>query len=137
MHRFIAVCVTACYIKGVEIMAGNTALPLVLLAEQFAKLPGIGMKTAQRLAYYVMSMTDEEAKAFSDAIIHAHSTVKACSICQNLTDNDVCPVCSDDRRDQAQSALLKLLRMFQLLRELTNIRAFIMFCTGLFHLLTE
>ncbi|MGN0553901.1 MAG: recombination protein RecR, partial [Oscillospiraceae bacterium] len=49
----------------------KTALPLVLLAEQFAKLPGIGMKSAQRLAYHVMTMSDEEAQAFSDAIMNA------------------------------------------------------------------
>ena len=80
-------------------MANSTALPLVLLAEQFAKLPGIGMKTAQRLAYFVMSMSDEDAQAFADAIINAHSTVKECSICCNLTDSGVCPICSDDMRD--------------------------------------
>lgn len=80
-------------------MANNTALPLVLLAEQFAKLPGIGMKTAQRLAYFVMGMSDEDAQAFADAIINAHSTVKECSICCNLTDSGVCPICSDDMRD--------------------------------------
>lgn len=81
-------------------MANSTALPLVLLAEQFAKLPGIGMKTAQRLAYHVMSMSDDDAKAFADAIINAHSTVKECTICCNLTDGGVCPVCSDDLRDK-------------------------------------
>lgn len=81
------------------LVANSTALPLVLLAEQFAKLPGIGMKTAQRLAYFVMGMSDEEAKEFADAIINAHSTVKECSICCNLTDSGVCPICSDDLRD--------------------------------------
>ena len=80
-------------------MANSTALPLVLLAEQFAKLPGIGMKTAQRLAYFVMGMSDEDAQAFADAIINAHSTVKECRICCNLTDSGVCPICSDDMRD--------------------------------------
>lgn len=75
------------------------ALPLTLLAEQFAKLPGIGMKTAQRLAYFVMSMSDEEAKAFSEAIINAKRTVRACSVCQNLTDKEICPICSDPERD--------------------------------------
>lgn len=80
-------------------MANSTALPLVLLAEQFAKLPGIGMKTAQRLAYFVMGMSDEDAQAFADAIINAHSTVKECHICCNLTDSGVCPICSDDMRD--------------------------------------
>ena len=76
------------------------ALPLQLLAEQFAKLPGIGMKTAQRLAYFVMSYTDSEAKAFADAILHAHKTVHSCKICQNLTDREVCPICDDERRDK-------------------------------------
>ena len=80
-------------------MANSTALPLVILAEQFAKLPGIGMKTAQRLAYYVMSMSDDDAHAFADAIINAHSTVKECSVCCNLTDSGICPVCGDDFRD--------------------------------------
>ncbi|MCH5194594.1 MAG: recombination protein RecR [Oscillospiraceae bacterium] len=81
-------------------MANSTALPLVLLAEQFAKLPGIGMKSAQRLAYHVMSMTDEEAQAFADAILNAHSTIKCCTECQNLTEGDVCPICGDDTRDK-------------------------------------
>lgn len=82
-------------------MANSTALPLVLLAEQFAKLPGIGMKTAQRLAYFVMGMSDEDAQAFADAIINAHSTVKECSICCNLTDGGICPICNDDLRDSS------------------------------------
>lgn len=77
------------------------ALPLTLLAEQFAKLPGIGMKTAQRLAYSVMSYSDDEAKAFADAILYAHKTVHACSVCQNLTDKPVCPICSDEKRDRS------------------------------------
>lgn len=81
-------------------MANSTALPLVLLAEHFARLPGIGMKSAQRLAYHVMSMTDEEAQSFADAIICAHSTVKCCKECQNLTENELCPICSDDMRDR-------------------------------------
>ena len=81
-------------------MADSNALPLVLLAEQFARLPGIGMKSAQRLAYHVMSMTDAEAKAFADAIIYAHKTVHTCESCQNLTDRELCPICSDSRRDK-------------------------------------
>ena len=80
-------------------MAETNPLPLVLLAEQFAKLPGIGMKTAQRLAYHVMSMTDEEAYHFADAILNAHHSVHLCSICQNFTDRPRCPICDDPRRD--------------------------------------
>lgn len=82
-------------------MAQTNALPLVELAEQFAKLPGIGMKTAQRLAFFVMGMTDAEAKQFADAIIKAHSTVHCCDICQNLTDKEICPVCGDVTRDHS------------------------------------
>ncbi len=77
----------------------SNALPLVLLAEQFAKLPGIGMKTAQRLAYFVMSMSEGDAKQFADAIINAHKTVHYCKICQNFTDLEICPICNDARRD--------------------------------------
>lgn len=82
-------------------MAQTNALPLVELAEQFAKLPGIGMKTAQRLAFFVMGMTDSEARQFADAIIKAHSTVHCCKVCQNLTDKDICPVCGDVTRDHS------------------------------------
>ena len=80
-------------------MPNSTALPLVILSEQFARLPGIGMKTAQRLAYHVVSLPDEEAKAFADAIMNAHSSIHECGICCNLTDQRICPVCSDDMRD--------------------------------------
>lgn len=82
-------------------MADANALPLVILAEQFAKLPGIGMKTAQRLAYFVMSMSEEDAKSFADAILNAKKNVHACPVCQNLTDLQLCPVCADDTRDHS------------------------------------
>ena len=71
------------------------------LTEDFAKLPGIGGKTAQRLAFYVLSLPDEEAKAFADAIVQAKQTVHTCPICQNLTDADQCAICADERRDHS------------------------------------
>ena len=80
-------------------MADHNALPLVILAEQFAKLPGIGMKTAQRLAYYVMSMSESDVQTFADAILQAKHRVHNCASCQNLTEQEVCPICGDDRRD--------------------------------------
>lgn len=80
-------------------MADNNALPLVILAEQFAKLPGIGMKTAQRLAYAVMSMSDDDAKQFANAIISVKNDVGYCKSCQNLTEFEICPICDDSRRD--------------------------------------
>jgi len=70
------------------------------LADQFARLPGIGGKTAQRLAFYVLSLPMEEAQEFADAIIAAKNTVHTCPVCQNLTDREVCPICDDDMRDK-------------------------------------
>lgn len=80
-------------------MAETNALPLVLLTEQFAKLPGIGMKSAQRLAYHVMKMSDKDAEAFAHAILSVHKSVHLCKECQNYTDRQLCPICDDDRRD--------------------------------------
>lgn len=69
------------------------------LTEQFARLPGIGGKTAQRLAFFVLGLPDEQAQAFADAIVEAKKTVKTCPVCQNLTDAEICPVCADPNRD--------------------------------------
>lgn len=69
------------------------------LADQFARLPGIGGKTAQRLAFHVLSLSQEDAQAFADAIISAKNEVHTCPCCQNLTDQELCPICSDDNRD--------------------------------------
>ena len=71
------------------------------LADQFAKLPGIGGKTAQRLAFYVLSLPESEAQNFADAILAAKKAVHTCPVCQNLTDREICPICDDDLRDQS------------------------------------
>ena len=70
------------------------------LADQFARLPGIGGKTAQRLAFYMLSLPMEDAQAFADAIVNAKKQVHTCPICQNLTDREVCPICDDQMRDK-------------------------------------
>ena len=80
-------------------MADHNALPLVILAEKFASLPGIGMKSAQRLAYHVMSMDDDSVKDFAQALINAKRNVHSCKCCQNLTEKELCPICSDGERD--------------------------------------
>ena len=69
------------------------------LADQFARLPGIGGKTAQRLAFHVLSLPVEDAELFAEAILEAKRTVKSCPCCQNLTDRELCPICDDDTRD--------------------------------------
>ena len=69
------------------------------LADQFARLPGVGSKTAQRLAFHVLSLPMEEAEEFADAILEAKKQVHTCPCCQNLTDRELCPICDDDTRD--------------------------------------
>lgn len=69
------------------------------LVEKFASLPGIGVKSAQRLAFYVLSLSDEEANSFAYAVLEAKKNVHCCSICQNLTDADECSICKSQTRD--------------------------------------
>ena len=80
-------------------MDKNSALPLVVLAEQFARLPGIGIKSAERLAYHVMSMPEKDVREFSEALLNARKNVHCCPVCQNLTENELCQICGDVRRD--------------------------------------
>ena len=75
--------------------------PLQNLVEQFARLPGIGGKSAQRLAFYVLGLPEEEVKAFADAIVDAKRNVTCCPICRNLTDGGLCPICSSPKRDES------------------------------------
>ena len=70
------------------------------LIDKFASLPGIGRKSAQRLAFHVLSLPESEANAFANAIIDAKKSVPCCSICQNLTEGDICSICASDRRDK-------------------------------------
>ena len=75
------------------------APPVERLIEEFARLPGIGQKTAQRLAFHILDMPKEDAQRFADAIMQAKNTVFTCKICQNLTDSEICPICSNPNRD--------------------------------------
>ena len=70
------------------------------LAEQFEKMPGIGRKSAQRMAFHVLSLEDEQAREFADAILSAKQSIHCCPVCQNLTDGQLCPVCRNDGRDK-------------------------------------
>lgn len=71
------------------------------LSDHFARLPGVGSKTAQRLAFHVLSLPLDEAEDFAEAILSARREVHTCSKCQNLTDRPLCPICDDDTRDQS------------------------------------
>lgn len=82
-------------------MAEYISAPLALAAEQFAKLPGIGIKTAQRLAYYMLNLPKEEVAEFADSLVRARNGVQLCRCCQNFTDRETCEICSDDGRDKS------------------------------------
>ncbi len=71
------------------------------LVDRFAALPGIGRKSAQRLAFHVLALPDEEAKGFAEAILEAKRSVHCCRICQNLTEGELCPICESSARDRS------------------------------------
>ena len=75
--------------------------PLSKLIEQFERLPGIGHKTAQRLAFHILGLPEGQAEAFADAILDARKKIHTCACCQNLTDGELCPVCSNPARDRS------------------------------------
>jgi len=77
------------------------APPLAKLIEEFEKMPGIGRKSASRLAFYVMSLSEDRANTLASAITEAKQRIGLCSVCQNLTDTDPCSVCSDVKRDKS------------------------------------
>lgn len=77
------------------------AAPLKSLIEHFEQLPGIGHKTAVRLAFFVLSEPEDKAKSFAEAIIKAKQAIHCCKICQDLTDEEVCSICASPKRDKS------------------------------------
>ncbi len=80
------------------------------LIESFEKLPSIGHKTAIRLAYHMLDMSDDEIKEFTSSITDAKQKLKYCSICFNISDTDPCPICSDAKRDQSTICVVEDVR---------------------------
>jgi recombination protein RecR len=78
------------------------AKPLAELIAELERLPGLGPKSAQRLAYHLLRVSDEEARRLSQAILNAKATLQFCAVCQNFSENEVCEICSDPRRDRSQ-----------------------------------
>ena len=74
---------------------------LARLCEQFEKLPGIGKKTAQRLAFYILEQPRARAEEFASALLEAHDSLKPCPVCCNLAEGGLCPVCADEKRDRS------------------------------------
>lgn len=71
------------------------------LVEEFEKLPGVGSKSAQKMAYYIIAADKSVAKTFADTLLEAKQKIRCCSVCQNLTDKELCSICSGDKRDRS------------------------------------
>ena len=82
-------------------MATYDVAALEKLVEQFQKIPSIGRKTAQRMAFHVLDLPENEAKEFADAIMEAHTKIHHCTLCHNLTENELCPICESITRDHS------------------------------------
>ena len=98
------------------------------LAEQFARLPGIGKKSALRLAYSVLELSDEEAEGFAQTIVEAKEKIHLCPVCQGLTDKEICSVCNDAGRDRSIICVLEDTKAVSSLEKVREYR-------GLYHVL--
>ena len=98
------------------------------LAEQFARLPGIGRKSAMRLAFSILELSDEEAQNFANTILEAKEKVHLCPVCQSLTDKELCSVCGDLSRDRSTIMVLEDTKAVQSLEKVREYR-------GLYHVL--
>ena len=86
---------------------GYAIVPLERLTEQLERLPGIGRKSAARLAFHLLYMPEEDAKAFTEALTTARANIHECPVCCNLTDGDTCPICADPRRDKTSICVVE------------------------------
>ena len=101
---------------------------LVALAEQFGRLPGVGRKSAMRMAYSVLDLPEEEAEAFAEAIVDAKRKIHLCPVCQNLTDRELCSVCDDPDRDRSVICVVEDARAVMSVEKVREYR-------GLYHVL--
>jgi len=109
-------------------MMKHYAKPLSNLIEELSKLPGIGGKTAQRLAFHILSQDNKEAFALANAILEAKKSMKYCSVCGNLTDVDPCGICTDPTRDQSVICVVESPRDVSAMERIKEFR-------GLYHVL--
>lgn len=88
-------------------MAGYDVAALSKLIEQFERMPGVGHKSAQRMAFYILDLPEEEADKFAQAIKDAHTKIHRCKICCNLTECDICSICANDARNKKQICVVE------------------------------
>ena len=101
---------------------------LDILAEQFARLPGVGRKSAERMAYAVLEYAPEDIEKFTSAMTEAKRKIHRCPICQNLTDREICPVCADNSRDRTSICVVEDARAVMAFEKVRTFR-------GVYHVL--
>ena len=99
---------------------GYNAAPLEKLIEEFSRFPGIGRKGATRMAYQVLSMSDEDAAALANAIQNAHKKLHRCRVCQNYTEAELCPVCASAKRDRSVICVVETPRDVQAMEHMVQ-----------------
>ncbi|MCF6515659.1 recombination protein RecR [Lactobacillus sp. S2-2] len=102
--------------------------PLLKLIDSYMKLPGIGKKTATRLAFYTVDMEKDDVKQFSNALISTKDDLRYCSICGNLSEDDVCEICKDKSRNQSQVLVLEQSKDIMIMERMKDYN-------GLYHVL--
>ena len=102
--------------------------PLERLAKHFRGLPGIGKKSAYRLAFHILDLSNEEAKDFADAILSAKKSITRCKICQNISEGEICPVCQNQNRDMRTICVVENPRDVGAIERISEYR-------GVFHVL--
>ncbi len=108
--------------------------PIARLIGELSKLPGIGNKTAQRLAFYIINMPDEQVGQLASAIAEVKSRIKYCSICQNITDVNPCRICSNPQRDPSLICVVEDPRDVIAMEKTRDFMAFIMCSTASYRL---
>ena len=108
--------------------ASDSIKSLDVLADRFGQLPGVGKRSAQRYAFAVVDMKEEDARKFAEAILEAKKNIHCCPRCQNLTDLEICPVCTDEQRDQTVICVVQDTRSLMAIEKIREYR-------GLYHVL--
>lgn len=101
---------------------------LAVLAEQFGRLQGVGRKSAMRMAFSVLELTDEEAEQFATAVLDAKHKIHRCPVCMNLTDRELCPICEDTARDRSVICVVEDVRVLMAIERVREYR-------GVYHVL--
>lgn len=109
-------------------MASYYIPSLDTLIEKFESLPGIGHKSAQRLAYHIIDLSKDDAESFADAIVSAHDKIRYCNVCCNLTDGELCPICRNSARDNSVICVVEDTRDVFALERINNFN-------GVYHVL--